>query len=223
MEFFDEGEGVALWVEDGTLCPLYTCSDSNIQPFDSQATQDICNDCPRICVRCSKQLLTDLKLEHQMLLYLKDVQPSSQNCEDSITVVQFEIKSAVEALPQNTRYHKSLMQRLNFNPTKKSDPQLEQLPDLPNEQISRDQIVIGSFIPETPLEKLLSSKQRTNDLAFEPPSRLLSENNMEISKKVTIEQKSSAVDPVNEVEAQNKVLSSKGICCFKYFMQHFFN
>lgn len=46
-----------------------------------------------------------------MLLYLREVAPTVQMALD-IAVAQFEIKGAIELLPLNTRYHKSLMQRL---------------------------------------------------------------------------------------------------------------
>lgn len=113
-----------MWVEDGTRCPLYTCSDANIQPFDSQATQDVCNECAHICVRCPKSLLSDIQIENQMLLYLRQVEPTCQNCEleDMLAVVQFEVKGGVEKLPPFTRYHKTLMQRLQKTQLNPPDP-----------------------------------------------------------------------------------------------------
>jgi hypothetical protein len=104
VEFFEEERGVAIWVEDGTRCPLITVSDEDIGPYDSQETQDINSDCFRICVRCSKLLLGNLNLERQMLLYLREVKPVVDPFPD-ITVVQFEIIGAIELLPLNTRYH----------------------------------------------------------------------------------------------------------------------
>ena len=111
VEFFEEERGVAIWVEDGTRCPLITVSDEDIGPYDSQETQDINSDCFRICVRCSKLLLGNLNLERQMLLYMREVKPVVDPFPD-ITVVQFEIIGAIELLPLNTRYHISLMKRL---------------------------------------------------------------------------------------------------------------
>ena len=144
---------MAIWVEDGTRCPLFTVSDENIGPYDSQETQDVNSDCFRICVRCSKLLLGNLNLEHQMLLYLREVVPVIDPF-PSITVVQFEIIGAIELLPLNTRYHKSLMQRLakakvsiedvesNIQPAKNVDVQTKtkQLPEVQNvdEQPSRE-------------------------------------------------------------------------------------
>jgi hypothetical protein len=142
VDFFEEECGVAIWVEDGTRCPLFTVSDTNIGPYDSQQTQDINSDCLRICIRCSKVLLGTLTLERQMLLYLREVVPVIDPF-PSITVVQFEIVGAIELLPLNTRYHKSLMQRLakakdsvenvelNILPAEKMDIQIEtqQLPE----------------------------------------------------------------------------------------------
>ena len=111
VEFFEEERGVAIWVEDGTRCPHVTVSDAIVGPYDSQKTQDIKSDCFRICVRCSKQLLGNLNLERQMLLYLREIDPVVDPFPD-ITVVQFEIIGAIELLPLNTRYHISLMRRL---------------------------------------------------------------------------------------------------------------
>ena len=137
VEFFEEEHGVAIWVEDGTRCPLITVSDEDIGPYDSQETQDINSDCFRICVRCSKLLLGNLNLERQMLLYLREVKPVVDPFPD-ITVVQFEIIGAIELLPLNTRYHISLMKRLakvkvsikdiekNIQQTEKMDVQTQQ-------------------------------------------------------------------------------------------------
>ncbi|KAK4014816.1 hypothetical protein OUZ56_027326 [Daphnia magna] len=111
VKFFDEDPGVAIWVEDGTRCSLTTVSDANIEPYDSQQTQLVDQGCSRICIRCSKLLLGSIQLEPQMLLYLREVAPTVQMALD-IAVAQFEIKGAIELLPLNTRYHKSLMQRL---------------------------------------------------------------------------------------------------------------
>ena len=109
VEFFDEDPGVAMWVEDGTELSLYTCGD--MQPYDSQVTQDISKDCTRICVRSSKKLLATLKLERHMLLYLREVKLTFQYSTE-VDVALFEVQGSVELLPLNTRYHKSLLVRL---------------------------------------------------------------------------------------------------------------
>ncbi len=150
-----------MWVEDGTKCPLYTCSDAVIQPFDSQDTQLISNDCSRICVRSSKQLLGDLKLERQMLLYLREVKTTLQNCglEDAAL---FEIRGAVESLPLNTRYHKSLLQRLEKSKVERKEVEpkekfvesgLVHPPESLEDQVNLDQ----------PIEEQLVNRQLSND------------------------------------------------------------
>lgn len=169
MEFFDEGQGIALWVEDGTQCPLYTCSDAYIQPFDSQATQDICNECTRICIRCSKRLLAGLKLESQMLLYLREVEPTIQNCqpEDTFFITQFEVKGAVEVLPQNTRYHKSLLQRLEkLSPNNHQDAlnrqQLRSRESI-EEPLSKNQSEVESAVMRRTSDKVQVAKPAVRD------------------------------------------------------------
>ena len=111
VEFFEEDNGIALWIEDGTRCSLFTCSDQTLQPYDSQVTQDVCNNCLRICVRCSKALVRNLApLERNMLLYLRHVETSVQFSSLLVgNVAQFEVKGGVELLPINTRY--SLIQK----------------------------------------------------------------------------------------------------------------
>lgn len=205
-----------MWVEDGTKCPLYTCSDSNIQPFDSQATQDICKECLRICVRCSKRILANLKLERQMLLYLKEVHPSTQNCvegscqaEDDVFVVQFEIKGAVEVLPQNTRYHKSLMQRLNKSPVQ--EPATHPIPQSNEKSCPQEELKTAtpqqseiSIRPKPTNEKSKDVKStRKSSVVFEEVNRLSSSNGtnkvqspvkpISVTDAVTVQNKSPSI------------------------------
>ena len=95
-------------MEDGTRCSLFTCSDQTLQPYDSQLTQDVCNNCLRICVRCSKTLIRNVApLQHNMLLYLRHVETSVQFSSLLVgNVAQFEVKGGVELLPINTRLHR---------------------------------------------------------------------------------------------------------------------
>ena len=109
VEFFDEDPGVAMWVEDGTEFPLYTCSD--MQPYNSQVTQEISKDFTRICVRSSKKLLATVKLERQMFLYLRGVKLTLQTANE-IEIALFEVKGAVELPSLNAKYYKSLLERL---------------------------------------------------------------------------------------------------------------
>lgn len=167
VQFFDEGLGVAMWVEDGTRCPLYTVA--NMQAFDSQATQDVCNDCPRVCVRCSKPLLGDVVLEKDMLLYLRQVEPTSESVgiDDGIVVVQFEVKGGVEKLPPFTRYHKSLVQRLE----KLQPVTSEEWPNVA-EEAPKDVAVNPVEIPTTPSEMREPSKRvlgSDSELVDSPP------------------------------------------------------
>ncbi len=160
VEFLDEREGYALWVEDGTRCPLTTCSDAAInQPFNSQATTDICNDCSRICVYSHKQHLGELKLERQMLLYLRDVNSTIQkpptlneSVLSDVDVTQFEVKCAVELLPPNTIYTIKLIERLQNSQAAENEVQ-------PVEQIFDDQN--DPAIDILPLEQPLSKEQST--------------------------------------------------------------
>lgn len=160
VEFLDEREGYALWVEDGTRCPLTTCSDAAInQPFNSQATTDICNDCSRICVYSRKQHLGDLKLERQMLLYLRDVNSTIQkpptlneSVVSDVGVTQFEVKCAVELLPPNTINTIKLIERLQKSQATENEVRLmEQIFDEQNDPA----------IEILPLEQPLLKEQST--------------------------------------------------------------
>ena len=115
VEYFDENNGIAMWVEDGTSCPLFTCSDNTLRPYDSQQTQHICNNCRRVCVRCCKSLLKDWSfLKPLTPIYLRQVETSVHySCPSIGDVVQFEVRGGVELLPPATRYFKTLMQRLD--------------------------------------------------------------------------------------------------------------
>ena len=113
VEFFDEGQAVAMWIEDGSKFPLYTCSD--IKPYDSLNNQAISKDCTCICVRGSKKLFNLLELERQMLLYLRGVKLAFQisRASASVSVALFDVQGAVEQLPlSNTNYAKPLLERL---------------------------------------------------------------------------------------------------------------
>lgn len=229
VNFFDEGEAVALWVEDGTRCPHYTCSDSNIQPFDSQATQDICNECTRICVRSSKRLFAGLKLEPEMFLYLREVQPTAQNvqAEDNVTVVQFEIRGAVETLPHNTRYHKSLLQKLNKPQVKDSSIQPE---PHPNVKISDDQpepqsnVKLSGGQPEphpsenSPEKHLIKEVLQPGKDSLKKTSCITIEEHLNVvSEKVSV-----ASADVGAVEGKEvKIVLGKGISFSKLPIVHF--
>ena len=100
-----------MWVEDGTICPLYTFSDAVNQPIDSQTTPEISHHCPRICVRSDKKLLAGLQLKRQMLLYLGGVKRTCQNFQN-IDIAVFDIQGVVELLPFKSEHRTSLLQRL---------------------------------------------------------------------------------------------------------------
>lgn len=186
-----------MWVEDGTQCPLLTCSDTHIQPYDSQATQVVADDCFRICVYSPKQLLNNLKLERGMLLYLTQVKPcieipptvfgvntstdhqppqdidQTSNDSGKVAVTRFSVYGAVELLPRNTRYHKSLMQRLE-----KSQAKI-----LPSEQILKEPIQI-----EPPLQ--VACLENQEEPTTEPPA-----NNQPTTVQPTMEQPAEELLP----------------------------
>ena len=183
VEFFDEDQAVAMWVEDGTEFPLYTCS--NIQPYDSQVTQDISSDCTRICVRSSKKLLATLKLERHMLLYLREVKLTFQYSE--VDIALFEVQGAVELLPLNTRYHKSLLQRLEKSQIARNEIQ-------PSEHILEDPLHIDHPTVVPPLAEQLTKEQSTNV----QPSK-----EQTIEDQPTEEQRSNE-QPVNKQQAKEQ-------------------
>ena len=100
-----------MWVEDGTICPLYTFSDAVNQPFDSQTTPEISHHCPRICVRSDKKLLAGMQLKRQMLLYLGGVKQTYQNFQKADIAV-FDIQGVVQLLPLKSEHRTLLLQRL---------------------------------------------------------------------------------------------------------------
>ena len=123
VEFFVRANAVALWVEDGTLCSLNTISDGHIAPYDSQATQDICNNNRRICVHASMEAVGALRLQVGAVLYLRDVDATVfQYPDTTIEIFQFEVKGTVEALPHCTRYYNTLMRRLDKEKTPAVQP-----------------------------------------------------------------------------------------------------
>lgn len=220
VQFFDEGEGVALWIEDGTRCPLYTCSDSNIQPFDSQATQDICSDCLRICVRCSKRLLAGLKLEPEMLLYLRGVHPSTQNipADDTIVVVQFEIEGAVEVLPQNTRYHKSLMQKLNKPQERKNDIQSDPHPNvvLADEQpCPQLNVKVSDDQPEPHPNVEHSDDQPEPHLPVKSPEKHLDKETLQPEKGLVMETACNKSEEHGNVESGKTSVDATAVKCLE--------
>ena len=141
---FDEGNGMALWVQDGTRCPLFTSSDSMLQPYNSQETQDICNNCLTVCVRSRKSLLNDINLvPKQTLIYLRNVQTSISYCSPSVgDVVLFEVKGSVELLDTTCACYHSLVERLSSYLEVSQEPVVEELvqptPSLPNFSVNMD-------------------------------------------------------------------------------------
>ena len=115
MKFFDGGQAVAMWVEDGTTLNLLTFSD--IRSYDPEVPPEVSDDSTCICVHISKKLLA-LQLKEQMLLYLRNVKLMFQNVKTldeatpKVNVAVFEVKGAVELLRLNTP-HKNLVKRLN--------------------------------------------------------------------------------------------------------------
>lgn len=112
---FDEGAGIALWIEDGTLCPLLTSS--VVRACDSQETELVEKDVERICVRCHKALLPTSNWRPEpgkTLLFLRGVRPSKLAATEYGDVFQFEVTVGVEILPRSppNRYAKALTQRL---------------------------------------------------------------------------------------------------------------
>lgn len=111
---FDEGDGVALWVEDGTRCPLLTSS--IVTDYNSQETDMVEGNVYQIRIRTHKEkILCKEPLEPaKSLLFLREVHPTVMAKTDEGNIIQFEVMGHVEILPPTpvTRYVKSLTQRL---------------------------------------------------------------------------------------------------------------
>ncbi|KAI9553110.1 hypothetical protein GHT06_021002 [Daphnia sinensis] len=204
VNFFDEGHGVAIWIEDGTRCPLTTVSDASIEPYDSQQTQVVDQGCHRICVRCSKLLLGTIKLEPQMLLFLREVAPTVQMALD-IAVAQFEIKGAIELLPLNTRYHKSLMQRLEKVTTE--GVQTETV------EAGKDLMEVGDEMEQQPAENQLNGNEPASshpEKGFAPPAIEIADMDVDLNPQPIQPAISPNAKDSTDVQKDNIASSGEG-------------
>lgn len=133
VKAFDEPEDVvALWVEDGTKCPLLTLVGP--REFDSQYTQLITQDNGCVCIKAPKRLLPEgWKPEESegTLLYLRWVRPQGEGFGSDPVCYQFEVTAGVELLPTApTRYRTGLLARLAKLATQSPSPTSPRAPQL---------------------------------------------------------------------------------------------